>query len=59
MVQSVDGGHVHVRTVQRHLEKEGLKAYVQQKKPGLTLNHSVAWYEFAKAHLHWTVDDWK
>jgi len=59
MVRSVDGGQVHVRTVQRHLEKEGLKAYVQQKKPGLTLNHRKDRYAFAKAHLHWTVDDWR
>ncbi|KAF9936745.1 hypothetical protein BGZ70_006735, partial [Mortierella alpina] len=33
MVQSADGEQVHVRTVQRNLEKEGLKAYVQQRKP--------------------------
>lgn len=59
MVQSVDGGQVHVRTVLRHLEKEGLKAFVQQKKPGLTSIHTSDRYEFAKAHLHWTVDDWK
>ena len=35
MVQSSDGGQVHVRTVQRLLKSEGVKAYVQQKKPGV------------------------
>ncbi|KAG9319063.1 hypothetical protein KVV02_004806, partial [Mortierella alpina] len=59
MVQSTDGGQVHARTVRRHLEKEGLKAYVQQKKPGLTLNHRRDRLEIAKAHLHWTVEQWK
>ena len=59
MVESADGEQVHVRTVQRNLEKEGLKAYVQQKKPDLTLNHKRDRLEFAKAHLHWTVEQWK
>jgi len=59
VVQAAEGELVHVRTVQRHLEKEGLKAYVQQRKPGLTLNHRKDRLEFAKAHLHWTVEQWK
>jgi len=59
LVQTEDGEQVHARTVRRHLQKEGLKAYVQQKKPGLTLNHRKDRLAFAKAHLHWTVDDWK
>jgi transposase/RNAse (barnase) inhibitor barstar len=59
IVQAEDGEQVHARTVRRHLQKEGLKAYVQQKKPGLTLNHRKDRLAFAKAHLHWTVDDWK
>lgn len=59
LVQSVDGEQVHPRTVQRNLEKDGLKAYVKQRKPDLTPNHRRERYEFAKAHLHWTLDDWK
>jgi transposase len=58
MVQSADGGLVHTRTVQRLLKKEGVKAYVQQKKPCLTLNHNADRLQFAKAHLHWTVEQW-
>lgn len=59
MVQSSDGGQVHVRTVQRLLKKEGVKAYVQQKKPGLTLNHYAKRLKFAKDHLHWNMEEWK
>jgi transposase len=59
LVRTTDGEHVHVRTVQRHLKKTGVKAYVQQKRPALTLNHKKERYAFAQAHLHWTVDDWK
>lgn len=45
--------------VQRHLEKTGVRAYIQQKRPGLTLNHTNERYAFSKAHLYWSVDDWK
>lgn len=59
MVQTVEREQVHVRTISRHLEKQGVRAYTQQKKPSLTKNQMAQRYDFAKAHLKWTVDDWK
>lgn len=58
-VRLIDGTDVHAWTVKRHLQKLGVKAYVQQKKPGLTPPHIVDWLELAKTHSHWIMEDWK
>ena len=59
LVQAVEGVQVHKETIRNYLNSEGLKAYVQQKKPMLTKKHKEARFRFAKEHIHWTVDDWK
>lgn len=58
-VKSVKGEQIHSRTVRRYLEKEGLRAYVQQKKPHLTPNHRSERLEFACRHLNWTIEQWR
>ncbi|KAF8952324.1 hypothetical protein BGZ46_003518, partial [Entomortierella lignicola] len=58
-IQSVEGVHVSEKTVRNYLKLEGCKTYCSQKKPGLTDDQKKLHYKFAKAHLHWTVDDWK
>ena len=37
----------------------GLKAVVKKKKPFLSQRHRKARMDFALAHQHWTVEDWK
>ena len=49
MVQSSDGGQVHVRTVQRLLKSEGVKAYVQQKKPGVAYTDMFSWHALPRS----------
>ena len=56
-IESVDGCHVHGETAWRYLRQEGLKAYVQPRKPGLTKDQMKARRKFAKEHMHWTADD--
>jgi transposase len=58
-VQATDGVQVHARTVKRNLQQQGVKAYVQQRRPELKPNHVRDRLAFARAHIHWTVDDWK
>jgi len=36
-----------------------VKAYVQSRKPDLTMKQKVARRKFAKEHLSWTTEDWK
>ena len=36
-----------------------MKAVVKQKRPFLSKKHQKARLDFALAHQHWTVDDWK
>ncbi|KAF9994912.1 hypothetical protein BGZ80_007658, partial [Entomortierella chlamydospora] len=58
-VQSVEAVHVGERSIRNYLNIEGLKTYLKQKKPGLTDKQKKIRYQFAKNHLHWTIDDWK
>lgn len=57
-IESVEGCRVHGETVRRYLRQEGLNAYVQPRKPGLTKDQMKARRKFAKEHMHWTIDDW-
>ncbi|KAF9975188.1 hypothetical protein BGZ65_008369, partial [Modicella reniformis] len=54
LVQSLEGVQVHVESIQQYLKQQGIKGYVQRKKPDLTKKQIAA-----KDHLKWTVDDWK
>ena len=45
--------------VHHHLTKSGMKAVVKQKHPLLSSKHHKAWLDFAYAHRHWTIEDWK
>lgn len=58
-VRSVEGVQVNTRSIRNYLKMEGLKTYLKPKKPGLTDAQKKLRYQFAKKHLHWTVDDWK
>ncbi|KAG0277955.1 hypothetical protein BGZ97_009813 [Linnemannia gamsii] len=51
LVQSAEVAHVHERTIDKFLKMEGLKTYVQRKKPRLTQEQIAARYQFAKDHL--------
>lgn len=46
-------------TVCRKLKAAGLKAAVKLQKPLLSLRHRKARLDFALAHQHWTLEDWK
>ena len=59
LLKLVDGVDISRRAVDKILKKEGLKTYIQQKKPSLTDSQKSARLEFARSHLHWTTDDWK
>ena len=50
--------HISVATVKRRLKEAGLRAYRVRKKPLLTRNHRRRRLEFARAHRHYTADDW-
>jgi transposase len=49
---------IHPDTIRKRLGAYGLKAYVRRKKPLLTKAHISKRLEWAKAHAHWTVEDW-
>jgi transposase len=50
---------LHAQTVRRHLKVAGMKAVVKKKRPFLSKKHRKARMDFALAHQHWTVEDWK
>jgi len=50
---------LHPNTVCNHLKKTGMKAVVKSKCPLLSTKHQKARLDFAHAHKHWTLDDWK
>ena len=47
------------KTIARTLQRHGLRAHIKQKKPMLTARHRKLRLAFARAHQHWTVEDWK
>ena len=53
------GIKVHRTTVSRELHKAGLRAGEKKKKPALSEKNRKERLAYAKAHRHWTVDDWK
>ena len=50
---------VSTQTIRNHLRRSGLKALVKKRKPLLTRKLMKDRLDFALAHQHWTVDDWK
>jgi hypothetical protein len=47
------------QTVRNGLRKSGLKAAVKADGPFISKRHRKARYEWAIAHHHWTMDDWR
>ena len=50
---------VSLQTMRRRLQEEGIRKWKAMKRPLLTLKHAKERLAWAKAHQHWTVDDWK
>ena len=48
-----------VQTMRRRLREEGIRKWRAVKRPFLTQKHAKERLVWAKAHRHWTVDDWK
>jgi hypothetical protein len=58
-LRNITNQHLHAQTVRRGLSLAGMKAVVKRKKPFLSKKHKKARMDFALAHQHWTVEDWK
>jgi transposase len=50
--------NLHPDTIRKRLATCGLKAYVRRKKPFLSPAHKERRFQWAKAHQHWSVEDW-
>src|SRR5258708_3934574 len=50
---------VSLQTIQRALNKTGLKAVVKARRPGLSKCHHRERLDFAKSHQHWALEGWK
>ena len=50
---------LHSETIRQRLATCGLKAYVCRKRPFLLQKHKNRRLKWAKAHQHWTANDWK
>lgn len=53
------GVKLSVETVRNTLRAAGLKGHVKIKKPLLTQRHKKLRLEFARAHAHWSAEDWE
>ena len=51
--------HVTAETIRKRLADCGLKAYIRRKKPFLSPEKKKKRLEWAEAHKHWTVENWK
>ena len=51
--------HVTAETIRKRLAECGLKAYIHCKKPYLSPEKKKKRLEWAKAHKHWTMENWK
>jgi len=47
------------QTIRRRLHEEGIRKWRAVKRPLLTAEHAKRRLAWAKAHHHWTVDDWR
>src|ERR1700743_1939485 len=57
--QSSEGKQIHLTTVRQNLLQQGVKKYTQSRKPNLNSDQIAKRLQFAKEHIHWTVDNWK
>jgi transposase len=48
-----------IRTIRSRLRENGIRKWRAVKCPFLTAKHAKQRLAWAKAHQHWTVDDWK
>ena len=53
------GVQISYRATMDNLRKIGIQARKKAKKPFLSKAHKQARLRWAKAHQHWTVDDWR
>lgn len=58
-LQDIINAPLSTQTVRRKLKEAGLKAVVKKKRPILSQRHRKERLDFAVAHQHWTVEDWK
>ncbi|KAG1537852.1 hypothetical protein G6F49_012698 [Rhizopus delemar] len=54
-----DGENISAQTIRRFLKDSGYAAIHKPKVLPLTKHRMKERYEFARAHLSWTIDDWK
>ncbi|KAG1261493.1 hypothetical protein G6F65_014863 [Rhizopus arrhizus] len=54
-----DGENISAKTISRFLKESGYTAIHKPKVLPLTKHRMKERYEFARAHLSWTIDDWK
>ncbi|KAJ1299316.1 hypothetical protein OPQ81_002724 [Rhizoctonia solani] len=59
LLLELTGEDIHLKTVCCAPKWAGLNPKKKVKKPKFTSAHQKAHYEFAEAHKHWTVEDWK
>jgi hypothetical protein len=59
VLRNVTNQSLSTQTVRNSLKVAGLKAVVKKKKPFLTKKQRKDRMDFALAHQHWTVEDWK
>jgi len=50
---------IGVRTLRRRLREAGIRKWRAVKRPLLTPEHAKKRRNWAKIHLHWTVEDWR
>jgi hypothetical protein len=58
-IRNSHGTSVTSQTIRRALKNQGLKAITKKKKALLPLHHCRARLDWAIAHQHWTLEDWK
>jgi hypothetical protein len=58
-LQNLTNIDASIQTMRRRLREEGIRKWRAVKRPLLTQKHAKERLAWAKAHRHWTVDDWK
>jgi transposase len=58
-LQDITNQPLSTQTVRNGLKQVGMKAVVKKKRPFLSKHHRRERMDFAIAHQHWTLDDWK
>jgi hypothetical protein len=57
LIQLTEGIKVHRTSIRKYLNMAHLKTYIARKKPDLTESQKKARHNFAKDHIHWTIED--